>query len=298
MIKNDNELLRDMNYRNSCTKYGIPWDNPRVFEDMIILDTPKKNIFVLEDEHYNTIGIYEKIDKLNEIMTVSERLRYYKQNYKSTRDKLVYPFQRTSLSQLVRLSNRVSYLGNNIIVNGEILKDGKNSQHIKVLLYMSFLGGQVEQYFKNLYQMKMMGFDYPDVFTYVNKTINDVNECIDKCIKEKRRPWPVDIINYLGQDPKNVSKYEHELYAIIELLLSQKGAKIGNGFDHYDEISLTDKDTTNLTNISIELLKILDVSDDEIEARYEEINEDFKINEVSLQSLLAGSKESSVRSKK
>ena len=82
--------------------------------------------------------------------------------------------------------------------------------------------------------------------------MNSINECIDIYAAKGERPFPYHILEYLGQNDKNVEEYMYELYDIIELILKQKGFKIKSG--HYQELENTDRDTTDLSNISMQEL--------------------------------------------
>lgn len=293
-----NELINDMNFRKACTAYGLDWQNFNVYENIIILNSPKKDVFVLLDDHYNTIGI-PRIEYSSPARTIEEYAIGYKElyDYVDEEEKFIfpYPFQNLSLKQIIELANRVYIHETNhghssdMIVNGELVNDENDSVYISLLSYIKFLGQQIEQYFMNLYQMKMMGFQYPNVYQYISSIMNNINECIDANIKKGNRPFPIDIIEYLGQDRKNIEECDHELYRIINLLLKQKGVKFKGGFEHYRELEMTDKDTTDLSNISMQLLKILEVPAEEVELRYQESNRTFEFKEVNLHSWLSES---------
>lgn len=288
---NKSSLISDINFRHKCTSYGLNWNDFNIIDDIIILNSPKQNILVLLDENYNTIDIYDKNDDINKIVPTEKALKGIKEIYENTYVKLPYPFQGFSLKQIVKLANRVSIdsCGHsyNMIVNGEIVNDEHDNVYFCLLSYIKFLGQQIEQYFMNLYQMNMMGFEYPNVYKYITKLMNNIDECIDINIKKNNRPFPIDIIKYLGQDRKNINEYNHELYRIIDLLLKQKTIKIKDGFEQYKKIEIVDKDITDLSDISMKLLKILEISDEEVESRYQESNETYKIKEINLQSWLS-----------
>lgn len=293
-----NELINDIDFRKACTAYGLDWQSFNVYENIIILNTPKKDVLVLLDEDYNTIGI-PKIEHSSPARTIEEYAIEYKElyDYVGKEGKFIfpYPFQNFSLKQIVELANRVCIYETNhghssdMIVNGEFVNDEHDSVYTSLLSYIKFLGQQIEQYFMNLYQMKMMGFQYPDVYQYISSIMNNISECIDANIQKGNRPFPIDIIKYLGQDRKNIEKYDHELYRIIDLLLKQNGIKVKGGFEHYRELERTDKDIVDLSNISMQLLKLLEVPAEEVESRYQESNRTFEFKKVNLQSWLSES---------
>lgn len=292
---NKTELMNDMNFRNKCCSYGLDWENFDIYNGVIILNSPKKNILVVLDEHYNTIAIYDKNDTASKSLTFEERLKKIKAVHEDTYNtytKLPYPFQYFSLKQIVEIAKRVYiYEGNSghsfdVIVNEELVEDKCDNVYVSLLLYIKFLGQQIEKYFMNLYQMKMMGFEYPDVCNYIKRLMYNINDCINTNIKKGNRPFPIDIIKYLGQDRKNIEKYTHVLYGIIDLLLQEKGVKIKSGIEYYKEIEMNQMDKINLSDISIRLLKILEVTEEELEARAQERKSTFEFRKINLQSWL------------
>ena len=283
------ELMEDMNFRSICCTYGLDWEDFDIFDDIIVLNSPKNNISVLIDNHYNIMGIYDKNDDINKL----ERLKMIKESYENVYTKLPYPFQDLSLKQIVELANRVFIHETNqghsseMLVNGELANDEDDSVYISLLSYIKFLGQQIKQYFMNLYQMKMMGFEYPDVYQYISSLMSNIDECVTVNIQKGIRPFPFDIIKYLGQDVDSIDEYDHALYSVIDLLLKQKGAKIKDDFRHYDEVEPTEKDNTDLSELSKKLLKILEVPLEEVEQRYQERNQTFITKEFNLQSWLS-----------
>ena len=291
----ERDLINDMKFRHKCCDYGLDWEDFNIIDDTIILNTSKDNILVILDEHYNIINIYDKNKEISKVAPIEKRIKEIKELYENAYVKLPYPFENLSLKQIVELSNRV-YIhetnhghSSNIFVNGELVNDEVGSIYVSLLAYIKFLGQQIEDYFKNLYQMKMMELDYPFVYTYIKSLIDNINKCINENIEKGNRPFPIDIINYLGQDVKKISQYNHELYKIIDLLLKEKDIKINDGFENYKKIEITEKETFDLSDIANKLLKILEVSNEEVELRYQESNKTFETKEINLKSWLSES---------
>lgn len=290
-----NELINDMNFRFRCCDYGLNWDDFEAYGEVIILNTSKKGIYVLLDKNYNTIGIH-KVEFANMHLSKEQLADGYTELYnlvdKDSGYSFPYPFQNFSLKQIVEISNRIEIHetnhghSSNILVNGDIVSCDNDVNYPGLLSYIKFLGEQVKQYFLNAYQMKMMGFDYPDVYSYVRSLMNNVNECIENNIKNNNRPFPVNVIEYLGQDRKSVEKYNHALYNIIDLLMKEKGFKIKGGFKHYKEIEPIEKNVEDLSIISINLLKILELSDEDLNKKMEEICKTMKVRYIDLKTWL------------
>ena len=258
MIKN--ELKNDINFVQKCNKYGLDFDNFNIYENVIILNSPKKDIFVLLDENYNTIGI---LNMKGAVGMLEDYVLEYKEMFNSLNERnglfFPYPFQDFTLREIVELSNRIDRHNNDLIINGKLAIEEGNSIYISLLSYIKFLGQQIEQYFLNYYNMMMMGFEYPDIYSYVKSLMNNIEECINLNIEQERQPFPTNIIEYLGQNSENIEIYWEELYYIIVLLLKEKGYEIEKGFEHYLEIRKIDKENIDLSEIAMKLLKILEV---------------------------------------
>ena len=54
-----NKIKDDFAFSSKCIAYGLDWNDFNIYKDTIILNSPKKDIFVLLDDNYNTIGIHK-----------------------------------------------------------------------------------------------------------------------------------------------------------------------------------------------------------------------------------------------
>ena len=280
-----NTIRDDLAFRSKCVAYGLDWSEFNIYKDIIILNSPKKDILVLLDDNYNTIGIH-KIEYNNQMQDIEKYAIKYRDLYNyvdyNNELNLLYPFQNFSLRQIVDLANRVNFYENHIIVNGKYVLDDHDNTYISLLAYIKFLGAQIEQYFLNAYQMKMLGFEYPEVHSYLKSIMVNIDECINMYIDKKTRPFPIDIIKHLGQDKNNAEKWNIELHKIIKLLLNEKGFNLVGGFEQYRDIETIEKREMNLVDLSLNLLKILKVPKDKIG----ENKLDFNMETINLQSWL------------
>ena len=293
------ELINDMNFKKKCCEYGLDWMNFEIYGDIILVNTPDKWVYVLLDKNYNTIGVH-RVKITNMHLEKNEITSGYNNIYnlidQSEGYCFPYPFQNLSLKQIISLSNRINIDETNhghsseFYVNGDLIIGDNNKTYICLLSYIKFLGGQIEKYFLNSYQMKILGFDYPDIHSYIKKLMYNIRTCINCNIEIGRRPFPVDILKYIGQNNKDIELYDHYLYNIIDLLLKQKGYKIKSGFEHYREIEPTDKSTADLSILSTNLLKILEVTDEEVKQKIDNINETFEIGCIDLNSWIEDNK--------
>ena len=118
------------------------------------------------------------------------------------------------------------------------------------------------------HHMNMMGLIVPDIYQYIRTLITKINECIDIYIKNNKRPYPRDILSYIGQNYRELN-FDGILYNVIELLMKEKGVKVKSGYP--DELESIDRNEINsLSDVAKKALDILNVSDEELKAKEEE----------------------------
>ena len=291
---NKEKLINDINFKVACRNYGLYWENFEVYDDVIIINSPKAGIYVLLDKNYNIIGVH-KVKPATMHLSKCEIARGYNELYSTLNEddkfKLHYPFESFSLKQIVDISNRVEIIGTNngrssdMMVNGNLVNWESDDTYIGLLSYIKILGNEIKEYYLNSYYMYMMWFDYPDVFTYINAFMDNIDECINKSINDNQRPFPIDILRYMGKT-KFLDEYGSALYDVIDLLMRQKGVKAKSGFEHYKEIESVSKSDEDLSNLSSKLIRILEVTDEEVKRNREDSFTNMKWNHIDLSSWL------------
>lgn len=266
------ELIDDMDFRRRCDEYSLDWKNFEIYGDIIILNTPKSDIYVLFNDVYDTIGIHNNA----EFHISKEEMAQIYSKAQDTSLNFSYPFENLSLKQIMALSKRTKLYEKNhghstqVIVNGDLIDNENNEDYIGLLAYIKFLTDEIRQYFLDSYHMKMMGFDYPDVYLYIKTLMENVEKCIEIRTSNYNRTLPRDIIEYLGQNMKKLDMTDKMLYEIIDLSMRQKGFKVR--YDDYSKIEPTEKKSQDLTLLSEDLLKILDLSDEELKQKEDAIH--------------------------
>lgn len=291
-------IINDINFRLACRNYGLDWDNFEIYDDVIIINSPKTFIYVLLDKNYNIIGVH-KVKPATIHFSKREIARGYNELYSTLNEddrfKLHYPFESFSLKQIVDISNRVEIIETNhghssdIIVNGSLVDGINDSVYIELLSYIKILGNEIKEYYLNCYHMYIMGFDYPDVFAYINAFMDNIDECINKSINNNERPFPIDILRYTGKT-KFLDEYGSALYDVMDLLMRQRGVKPKSGFEHYREIEIVSKSDEDLSNLSGKLIKILEVTDEEVKRNREDSFTNMRWNHIDLSSWLNNDK--------
>lgn len=284
---NKEEIMNDMNFRNVCKSYGLNWTKFSINGDVIVLETPKSGIYVFLDENYNTIGIHE-VNNMGLSLDIDDLSYGYEQLYRCAGINqtcyLPFPFSNLSLKEIVDLSNRIEIHELNhghsceFLVNGYVVDCDNDKGYIGLLGYIKFLGNQVKNYYKISYQMKLMGIQFPGAYTYLKKVTTNVNECINNHVRNRSIPTPSDIINYLGQSYDIEGKNYHELKAMIELLLLEKGINVDSNNINCDRI--------DIPSLLKKLLKVLNVPLEEVRAREQSNRESLNFEKIDLKSWL------------
>lgn len=279
------EIMKDKKYKEACSKYGINWENCEVYGEVIALNTPKVGLYILMDKNYNTFYIgklnsnFESlenfIEEKYEIYCNFTDILPYGENFG-------YPFENFTLKNIINLSNRVEVIESDLEqplvtkVNGHLYKryvdeSKANEDYFKLLSYIKFIGENVKKFFLSSYRMQILGFDENDIYLYVRQLICKINEWLDNCLKHYRMPRPIDILIFIGQNyPKAYDNLDIDviLYDIIGLLMVNKGYEIVS--KNPDKIKkITYKEKTDLSKLATDLLRILDITDEELKKKTE-----------------------------
>lgn len=275
------EIMKDEKYREACSKYGIYWGNCDVYGELIVLNTPITDLFVIMDKNYNTIGV-EYIDLDVEDLEEHISNKYYEYcNFTDVLpygDNFGYPFEEFTLKNIIDLSNRVEVRETNqghslrIKVNGDWYDRNaeENEDYFKLLSYIKFLGEEIKQYFLLSYHMQAMEFEMPDVYAYVRTLNNKLLEYVFNCAALSRRPIPSDYLSYIGQNIKKVDivGISGLLFDAIDLLLTEEGYKIDSENPNKVE-RITNRTIPDYPKLAKQLLRILNVTDEELKEKEE-----------------------------
>lgn len=270
------ELMADGKFRNKCHQYGLDWEEFWILDDIIVVSSPKENTYVLFDEKYNVIGICDnykfKIDSEYTKKVFEGAKSIYDNVSESIYLRLPYPFNKLSLKEIVELSNRFYIHETNhghsydAFVNEQLVDGEQDSVYVALLAYIQIIASQIEEYFRNLYRMKVMGLQYPDIYSYLKSFVASIDECIVNYINKGKKPDPMDVIAYLGLDIDKIEEYYHFLNLVIDLLM---------------------KDKVDLSIYAKRLLKLLEVPQDELDSRYKKRIDTLKMEKVSLDDWLS-----------
>lgn len=251
------EIIKDIKFRQRCGEYGLNWEDFEIYFGSILLNTPTEGLYVVFDKNYNTTGIVN----LNSQGT----LIYTKSNY---------PFEGFTLKQIIDLSNIIDILETNhghslsTRING-IWYDRdsqENEEYFQLLSYIKFLGEEIQKYFLLSYHMQTIGFEVPDVFSYVRNLTSKVNNCIDNHLLKNERPMPSDILSYIGQNHRELNM-DGILNDVIDLLIKDKGYQVKK--DSPFKVEKINTKKKDLSIIASSLLEILELNYEDLKVKEE-----------------------------
>lgn len=288
------KIMNDVDFRLKCRQYGgVRWDTFRICENYdtdpitIMLDTPNKDVFVLMNANYDTIGIHrytkEGEDRSSYSLAYDYRSIYYYTSY----------FYGVKISDIVALADRIVISSTNnfrslrMIVNGQEVNDEHGKVCIEYLSYIKFLGIRIESYFKELYKAKMLGITYPSLTEYLSAVINYIDRYIDKCMNEKRRPWPTELLAAIGENTENIDRDSMILYPMIDFLLYERGYQIGSGDNYLKLVPLTEE-KCDIENLTVQLGGLTDVPKEVVRERFKKANSTFRFEEINLDEYVNG----------
>ncbi len=274
------EIMQDMKFREACSKYGIYWRNCEVYEEVIVLDTPITDLYVLMDKNYNTFCI----DKLNfEVEDLEDFITEKYEVYCNFTDVVPYgenfgyPFEEYTLKNIIDLASRIEVIETNhghslsMQINGEWYKRDEEEleDYFKLLSYIKFLGEEIKQYFLLSYHMKAMRFEVPDIYTYVRTITGKLLDYVSNCTAISNRPIPSEFLKFIGQSSIETDM-SGILYDALNLLLNEEGYEIDK--ENPDKVKIIDnnKHRPDYSKLAVDLLRILDVTDEELKQTEEE----------------------------
>ncbi len=280
------EIIYDTKFQQQCGKYGLNWENCEIYDEVILLNTQLQDLYLIFDKNYNTIAI----DKFESDYSIESKSDFVKRKYYGYcnftdilpfGENFGYPFENFTLKQIIDLSNRIEIMETNhghslsTKINGEWYnrQSKEHEDYFKLLSYIKFLGEEIKKYFLINYHLQVLGFEPPNIYEYIRKLINKVNNTINLCIEYDIRPWPTYIISSIGQDNRELN-IDGILFDVVDLLLNDKGFKSKSG--SIDEIEVFDKPNSksSLSVLAMQLLKILDLSDEDLKKKEENIRKD------------------------
>lgn len=228
----NNEVKEDLKFIRRCSEYGLNVEDAEVFEDVITVKTPKEELYVIFDKDFNTIGIEENIFNETKIFAEDFYEEYCRFCDALPRGKnFGYPFEAFTLRDFIYIGNNTDIFRTNngksttttVTIDKEkkIIDRENNEEYVELLGYIKFISQQIRKYFLMSYRMQMMGYEFPDVYEYVRRLIEKINENINESIKNNETPLPYNILSSLGMDNSEIGPI-YQLYDAIDVIMREK----------------------------------------------------------------------------
>lgn len=225
------EIENNFKYIRACKKYGLTRGCFYVIGDTLVAHSVYTGLRVIFNEKLDIIGIHAGPINFSYSLAY-EFSKMYHDNYVYKGSTFSYPFDELTLKNISDIADMVDIRevnhGHSSItyVNGEIASNEFSYDEIRMLSYIKYLDYKIKEYYDKVYELKALGFDVPDIHTYINRHISSIESCINLYAKSENRPFPYDIISFTGSDIRLIDEVEHELYHIISLILSEKGLEL------------------------------------------------------------------------
>lgn len=283
-----NEIVNDVKFKQRCGAYGLNWTNCELYDDVILLNTPTEDLYVLFDKNYNTIGVVNWKGSKDDESIKRLHLSTYCYEYSTYSDimpfgcEFSYPFENFSLKQIIDLSNRIEIMETHLcqplltIINGDSYDRNlqENEEYFQLASYVKFLGEEIKKYYLLSYQMQCLGYKFPDVYSYIKNIMKKVNECIDFYIERKEIKFSPYILSSIGQNSRELNM-NGILTDVTNVLLKNRGYQIKKGTLFEIEPVQSLEERKDLSIIAQELLEILKLSDEELRLKEEKRNQEL-----------------------
>ena len=254
------EVKKD-NLRIACSYYGANAEKALYRDNIIVVPDDEKDIYLIFDNNCHILGIekYAMNDELSFWNHFEGKYNYTKNNDEDEicPDLMSDSFDTYFLSTIKDIARR-SYFSNydndqatHCFFGGKLLDD---DYLIELLSYFYFLDYEINTYSSMSLGMQRMGYDMPDITTYINSVVEKLDSYIESCISRNEKPIADDFITILGQE--NLSVNRVVLRNIFNYLLREKGYETDPNLNRLIEISEDSK--TDTSELSMKLIKMME----------------------------------------
>lgn len=230
MLKRE-DILDHFKYIKAKRKYGLTIGCFYIIGDTVVAHSVETGLRVIFNEKLDIIGVYTGPKDFS-YTTAAEYSKMSYDNYAYKGSTFSYPFDDLTIKNISDIADMVEVREVNhghssiTFVNGEEAFKNFTYNEIKMLSFIKYLDYKIKEYYNIISELKALGFEVPDVHTYINRHLSLIDSCITMYAKNENRPFPYDVISFTGSDIKLMDELDHELYHIISLLLAEKGLEV------------------------------------------------------------------------
>lgn len=238
-----------------CKRYNVSAENAKYLDNIIVVPVDRNDLYLVFDNNCQILGI----EKYDEDKSIKD---YFEKKYNPDAveeddiclDVMSDSFNSYSLSVIQDISNKCYFAGatkeSYCFFNGKMIED-KNLEEL--ISYYALLGKEISYYSQVNLCMQRLGYDVPDIPTYLNSIMEELDYYIEYCISINKRPFESDFITAIGQS--NLCINSHIINNIINYSLREKGYEID-----YDNNCLKKLDKENdldISEVSMKLVKLM-----------------------------------------
>lgn len=227
---------------NVCGRYKVIASDALHFTDIIVVPVRGRDLYLVFDKNCNVLGIDNiKISNTDNSMINDYFTNKYKPNkVENGEDLMSRDFTSYSLRLIQNISNKTFFSAKYCIFNGELIVD----KYLEELLsYFSFLGQEIKFYSQVNFWMQKMGYDVPDIPSYINSILDELDHYIESCINLNNIPLEYDFMSSIGQS--NISINPNIISNLFNFYLGEKGYEID-----YENNCLKRSDKSSGLNVS------------------------------------------------
>lgn len=243
-----------------CSNYGVNSEYALFRDNIIIVPDDGNDIYLVFDKNCNILGVERYIKNCNVSF-----IDYFEDKYDYTKenddeicpDLMSNAFDTYFISMTKEMAGK-SYFSNydndnatHCFFKGKLIDD---NHLIELISCFEFLNYEINNYSKISLGMQRMGYDMPDITSYINSVLDKLDSYIDNCISQNRKPVADEFITILGQGNLSVNKVV--LRNIFNYLLREKGYVSDSTLDRLIDISEDNKIDTS--ELSMKLIKMMD----------------------------------------
>ena len=189
---------------------------------------------------------------------------------------LKYPFNKLSLEQVIEISKRVFPIytydsrTEKIEVNGDVVTNDNDNIYVCLLQFIMLIANQYKKCEELLFKI--------DRYNYINEIISNTTNYINSCLNNDIEPCPSEIIENSLLESCRLD------CTILSNLIEIYGFAL-NRMTYLIKVAKTDNNL-NLSDEAYKLLKILELSKEELKAKYRKNSESYDITKIDLDTWL------------
>ena len=240
-----------------CSRYRAVAADAIFLDDIIVVPVKGGALHLVFDKDCNILGI----DNINNPDYYKPWKDYFIDKYSPNKkdeeddmflDLMSDSFTSYSLGMIQNISNKTYFSTKNCFFKGKLIDD----KYLEELLsYFAFLGEEIKFYSQVNFWMQKMGYEVPNIPTYIGSIMDELDHYIDYCINLNKRPFECDFISSIGQS--NLSINPNIIINLFNQVLREKGYEIDYEKNCLKRIEKEDKNDIDISDISMRLIKLM-----------------------------------------